>query len=219
VKPGRYVLVAVTDTGTGMTAEVIERAFEPFFTTKEVGRGSGLGLSMVFGFVKQSGGHINIYSEVGHGTTVRMYFPKSDEAAAGSEPAVSERHEAASRNAIILVVEDDADVRAMADQMLSSLGYRVLQAMDGVTALATLEATPEIDLILTDVVLPRGMRGTDVAREARQRRPQIKILYMSGYTENAIIHQGIVDEGVELLSKPFRKAELARRIRKILDGG
>lgn len=120
---------------------------------------------------------------------------------------------------MVLVVEDDPDVRAMADQMLASLGYRVLQAEDGPRALALLDNTAGIDLILTDVVLPRGMRGTDIAREAVRRRPGIKILYMSGYTENAIIHQGVVDEGVELLSKPFRKAELARKIRKILEGG
>ena len=218
VRPGRYIMIAVTDTGVGMPHAVLERAFEPFFTTKGVGRGSGLGLSMVYGFVKQSGGNIKIYSEVGHGTTVRMYFPKTDAPADTAAIAADEPQEPPARPTVILVVEDDPDVRTIADQMLSSLGYRVLQAVDGPSALAVLDSTPEIELVLTDVVLPRGMRGTDIAREAKLRRPDIKILYMSGYTENAIIHQGAVDEGVELLSKPFRKAELSRKLRKILEG-
>jgi signal transduction histidine kinase len=216
LKPGNYAVLAVTDTGTGMSPEVQRRVFEPFFTTKEVGKGSGLGLSMVFGFAKQSGGHVKIYSEVGVGTTIKLYLPwasdqeQSDERT--SEPALAtpRGHE------IVLVVEDDEAVRAVATATLRALGYTVHEAGNGPEALSMLDALDEVDLLFTDVVLPKGMNGRQLADEAQRRRPGLKILYTSGYTANAIIHQGRLDPGVQLLNKPYRKSELARRVREAL---
>ncbi|WP_119300277.1 hybrid sensor histidine kinase/response regulator [Dongia deserti] len=217
VMPGRYVMLAVTDTGIGMSKEVAGRALDPFFTTKPVGQGTGLGLSMVYGFVKQSKGHIKIYSEEGHGTTVKLYLP----AATGQEdnrlsPDRSELP-TAKDGEVVLVVEDDTMVLRLAVQLLTRLGYRTVEAYDGPAAIVILEQGGRIDLLFTDVVLPRGMNGTALAAEAKRRRPGLKVLYMSGYTANAIIHHGVLDKGVHLLTKPFRKVELAHKVRQVLD--
>jgi PAS domain S-box-containing protein len=220
VEPGPYVLVAITDTGIGMSEQVIARALEPFFTTKRTGEGSGLGLSMVYGFVKQSGGHLKIYSELDHGTTVRLYLPKADrdtvDLADYREPAALP---VGTGSEVVLVVEDDPMVRALAVRMLSGLGYRTLDAADAPAALAILEDAVHIDLLLTDVVLPRGMSGPQLVSAALVRRPGLKVVYMSGYTRNSIIHNGVLDAGVELLTKPFSKQDLASRVRRRLDGG
>ncbi len=217
VTPGQYVMLAVTDNGTGMPAEIAERAFEPFFTTKDAGQGTGLGLSMIYGFVKQSEGHVKIYSEVGHGTTVKVYLPRSreQEAVVPDEPPVEEQVPGSLET--VLVVEDDADVRELAVNMLQSLGYVPVEATDADSALAALDQRPEIVLLFTDVVLPGGTNGAELAREARKRRPDLRVLYTSGYTDNAIIHKGVLDEDAEIINKPFRKAALARKIRGILD--
>lgn len=219
VTPGQYVMLAVTDDGTGMPAEIAERAFEPFFTTKDAGHGTGLGLSMIYGFVKQSEGHVKIYSEVGHGTTVRVYLPRSreQESVVLDEPPVEEKEPGSLET--ILVVEDDADVRQLAVNMLQSLGYVAVEAVDADSALTALDQRPEIVLLFTDVVLPGGTNGAELARAARQRYPDLKVLYTSGYTDNAIIHKGVLDEDAEMINKPFRKAALARKIRSILDRG
>jgi PAS domain S-box-containing protein len=215
VAPGQYVLICVTDTGTGMGREVIERAFEPFYTTKEIGHGTGLGLSQVYGFVKQSGGNVKIYSEVGQGTTIKMYFPRSRSGAEGTEEAVVPNGE--SRTETILVVEDDKDLRSYLTEVLRDLNYRVISSPDPVAALGSLEHLPNrIDLMLTDVVMP-GMNGRELANRARQLRPKLKILYMSGYSRNAVVHNGKVDLDVRLIQKPVSQSELAERIRDLLD--
>ncbi|HEY4135174.1 MAG TPA: ATP-binding protein [Alphaproteobacteria bacterium] len=213
---GQYVMIAVTDTGTGMPPDVVARAFEPFFTTKPVGRGTGLGLSMVYGFAKQSGGHAKIYSELGHGTTVKLYLPRARNGA--SPAAVEEELPAAqeSRNEVILVVEDDALVRSTVDRMLQELGYRVLLASTGEEALPFLEGDAHIDLLFTDVVLPGRLGGKALAEQACALRPGLSVIYSSGYTQNSIIHQGRLDSDVELLSKPYKKQDLARRLRSVL---
>lgn len=218
VAPGQYVMIAVTDTGTGMPQDIIDQVFDPFFTTKEIGKGSGLGLSMVFGFVKQSGGHVTVYSEVGVGTTVKLYLPRSsggEEEPASLPAAPSEVPRG--RGETILVVEDEPSVRTLSVALLSDLGYEILEAADGPAALLILETSPHVDLLFTDVVLPGGMRGPELAAEIMRRRPGIAVLYTSGYTENAIVHHGRLDEGVELLNKPFRREDLARRVRAVLD--
>jgi signal transduction histidine kinase len=220
VTPGRYVLLAVTDTGTGMSREIAERALEPFFTTKPTGQGTGLGLSMVYGFVKQSKGHIKIYSELGHGTTVKLYLPAAAVDAADSRAALEPGEvPMAKEGEVVLVVEDDTMVLRLAVQLLTRLGYQTIEAHDGPEALALLDGAGRIDLLFTDVVLPKGMNGTVLAREILQRRPRTKVLYMSGYTANAIVHHGVLDKGVHLLTKPFRKVELARKVRHVLDEG
>jgi two-component system NtrC family sensor kinase len=219
---GQYVMLAITDSGAGMAREVIERAFEPFFTTKPPGMGTGLGLSMVYGFIKQSGGHVKIYSEIGEGTTIKLYFPRltdqrdlpdwsADERVAGRPISPARRGE------IILLVEDDEEVRKFATDVLNEHGYDVRPASDGSSALAQLDAEPNISLLFTDVVLPGGMNGRQLADEAQRRRPGLKVLYATGYTRNAIIHQGRLDAEVELLSKPFTAEALARKVRQILD--
>jgi signal transduction histidine kinase len=220
VLPGAYVMLAVTDTGTGMSKEVVEHALEPFFTTKPTGQGTGLGLSMVYGFVKQSRGHIKIYSEEGHGTSVKLYLPVAGTDEADSQIAIDQGEvPMAKQGEVVLVVEDDPMVLRLAIQLLTRLGYRTIEAQDGPEALAPLDRAGRIDLLFTDVVLPKGMNGTMLAREAQQRRPGLKVLYMSGYTANAIIHHGVLDKGVNLISKPFRKVELARKLRQVLDEG
>jgi signal transduction histidine kinase/DNA-binding response OmpR family regulator len=218
VAPGQYVLVAVSDTGSGMSKEVMGRAFEPFFTTKGIGQGTGLGLSQVYGFVKQSGGHVKLYSEPGHGTTVKLYLPGLD-AAAKAEPIADEAEPVAagSRSEVILLVEDDPDVRAHSLEMLRELGYRVLAAADGESALAQLAAAGPIDLLFTDVGLPGRMNGKQLADEARRRRPGLRVLFTTGYARNAIVHHGRLDPGVELLAKPFAFAALADKLRQVLD--
>ena len=213
--PGQYVVVVVTDTGHGMTPQTVARAFEPFFTTKEIGKGSGLGLSMVFGFVKQSGGHVRIYSEPGLGTAVKLYFPRADAPVAAMPEPVRPR--LVGGDETILVVEDEPMVREHVVLQLKALGYSVIDAGTGPDALGALAGTGSIDLLFTDIVMPGGMSGPHLAEIARRDRPALKVLYTSGYTETSILHQGRLDPGVELLTKPYRRDTLACRVRKVLD--
>lgn len=215
LKPGPYVMIAVSDTGEGIPAAIRDRVFEPFFTTKEVGRGTGLGLSMVYGFAKQSGGHIKIYSEEGHGTAVKLYLPRmSERVPQMDEPVATPAMPRG--NETILVVEDDALVRRYVTAQLESLGYATIAAADGAAALALVDRGITFDLLFTDVIMPGGMNGRQLADAVRQRRPDVNVLYTSGYTENAIVHHGRLDPGVALLNKPYRKSDLARKIREVL---
>jgi signal transduction histidine kinase len=215
VSTGQYVMLAVTDTGAGMSAEVMANAFEPFFTTKPAGAGTGLGLSQVHGFVKQSGGHVKLYSEPGHGTTVKLYFPRLTSDApvlADSEPAPPSRNGVAFT---VLVVEDEAGVRAFVSEALQELGHCVLQAENANAALALLAAHPEVDLLLTDVVMPE-INGRQLVERARETRPDLAVLYMTGYTRNAIVHNGVLDAGTHLLTKPFTLVQLEEELREVL---
>ena len=214
VSAGQYVMLAVTDTGTGMSPDVMEQAFDPFFSTKREGEGTGLGLSMAYGFVKQSGGHIRLYSEVEEGTTVRVYLPRSTGTAV--EPARSKASGLKHGNETILVVEDDAKVRETVVDLLSGLGYAVLKANNAEQALAVIESGVHIDLLFTDVVMPGSVRSTEMVRRAVQTLPALKVLYTSGYTQNAIVHGGRLDPGVELLSKPYSRQQLAFKLRHVL---
>ncbi len=215
VRPGHYVMLAVSDTGTGMPANIRDRIFEPFFTTKETGKGTGLGLSMVYGFVKQSDGHIKVYSEEGQGTSVKLYLPRAAEGASRSEPPPS--NEASGGSETILVVEDDAFVRNYVNTQLVQLGYRAILAANGPEALAELEKGIVFDLLLTDVIMPGGVNGRQLADAVRLLRPSTRVLFTSGYTEDAIIHHGRLDPGVLLLPKPYRRSDLARMIRLALE--
>jgi nitrogen-specific signal transduction histidine kinase len=214
--PGAYVTVSVSDTGTGMAPEIVARVFEPFFTTKEVGKGSGLGLSMVYGFAKQSGGHARVYSEPGHGTVVRIYLPR---ARTGQEPpaAVGATTAAPSGHEHILVVEDDALVRAHVCGLIRGLGYRVTAAAAGPEALARLQEADDIQLLLTDMVMPGGMNGAELAEAAMAVRPGLKVLLTSGYTEQFLQQGGRIERGVTLLSKPYHRHELATKLRRVLE--
>jgi CheY-like chemotaxis protein len=214
VTTGQYVVLAVTDTGSGMTPEVIQQAFEPFFSTKPEGKGTGLGLSMVYGLVKQSGGHVKIYSEVGEGTTVKLYLPRSFQ----SEDRITNDENAAAigGSETILVAEDDEGVRATVVEMLTDLGYHVLKARDAQSALTVIESGAHIDLLFTDVVMPGTLKSPELARMTRERLPNIAVLFTSGYTENSIVHGGRLDPGLELLSKPYTREVLARKIRHVL---
>jgi two-component system NtrC family sensor kinase len=222
ISPGQFVMVAVSDSGCGMSVDVMNRAFEPFFTTKPTGVGTGLGLSQVYGFAKQSGGHIRIYSEVGQGTTVKLYFPRLT--GRPEMPVWSAREAATPQSGSIdgsetvLVVEDDPQVNRLAVEALEERGYTVLSAPDGPSALRLVEETPHIDFLLTDVVLPGGMNGRQLSEEVLRRRRGIKLLFVTGYTRNAIIHHGRLDPDVDLLTKPFTAEALTRKIRQILDG-
>ncbi|HEY1382898.1 MAG TPA: PAS domain S-box protein [Dongiaceae bacterium] len=218
VMPGDYVMMAVTDTGSGMSAEVLAHVFEPFFTTKDVGKGTGLGLSMIYGFAKQSGGHAKIYSEVGHGTTVRLYLPRLASTVAVASPAAPAPTGGKGGGETILVVEDNPDVRRLVLRQLRDLGYTVIEAANGPQALKILEDGAAIDLLFTDVVMPGGMTGRQLAEAAKSRRPNLKTLFTSGYTEDSILRLGKLDPGVRLLSKPYRKHELATRVREAFDG-
>lgn len=215
VTPGQYILIAVSDTGCGIRPENLERVFDPFFTTKEVGKGTGLGLSMVYGFAKQSHGHVKIYSEPGHGTSVKLYLPKADQE---SEPSDQEATLIADLQGseFILLVEDNASVREFAKAQLLYLGYRVEEAANGKDALAVLREHKDIALLFTDVVMPGGLNGNELALEARKLYPSLKVLFCSGYAENAIFHMGLMDKDVQLLNKPYSRLQLARRIRGIL---
>lgn len=215
VVPGSYVMIAVTDTGSGIPREILDRIFEPFFTTKPQGKGTGLGLSMVYGLVKQSNGHINVYSEVGEGTTVRIYLPRTrlEEA---PKPAI-EMGPVSGGTETVLVVEDDDDVRATVVELLSELGYRVLRARDASSGLAIVESGVPVDLLFTDVVMPGPLQSRDMAARAKALFPGLAVLFTSGYTENSIVHDGRLDETVALLSKPYTREELARRVRSLLD--
>lgn len=216
VSPGQYVLVAVSDTGMGMDAATMSQVFEPFFTTKEVGKGTGLGLSQVYGFVRQSGGHIRIYSEVGLGTTIKIYLPRLVGGAVGAERVVDSSFSAGGSETILLV-EDHEDLRAYTAGVLHELGYKVLDAASGRAALELLQAHNDVTLLFTDVVMPDGLNGRQLAEEALRRRPGIKVLYTTGYTRNAIVHNGRLDPGVNLISKPFTYRELAQKVRRLLD--
>ncbi len=221
VTAGQYVLISVTDTGTGMPPEIIERVFEPFYTTKGVGRGTGLGLSQVFGFIKQSNGHVKIYSEIGQGTTVKLYLPRAARdavvASNGSGAAtIVDMLPHAQGEEIILVVEDDERVRHTSVDALRELGYTVVQASDAKQALAVIEVQPKIDLVFTDVVMP-DMNGRQLVEEIGKRWPGLRILYTTGYTRNAIVHNGMLDAGVSLLPKPFTIEQLALKVRQVMD--
>jgi PAS domain S-box-containing protein len=217
VVPGQYTMVAVTDSGSGMTPDVLAKAFDPFFTTKDVGHGTGLGLSQVYGFAKQSGGHVKIYSEIGEGTTVKLYFPRVHAAVSQDETEVVEVVARGSANETILVVEDDTDVRGYSCDILRELGYNILEAGNGEAALKLLDAHPHIKLLFTDVGLPGGMNGRQLADEARRRRPPLRVLFTTGYARNAIVHDGRLDPGVELITKPYAQAALSARLRDMLD--
>jgi CheY-like chemotaxis protein len=214
ISPGQYLLIALSDTGIGMPPEIVARAFDPFFTTKPVGQGSGLGLSMVYGFVRQSGGHIKIYSEPGRGTSVKLYFKRShDEMAPRSEP----------RQAVplvgketILVVEDDETLRTTVTATLKELGYTVLDAPNGAAALILLESSNRVDLLFTDAVMPGPVSSGSLVKAAQELQPAVKILFTSGYTQNAIIHHGRLEPGIAFLGKPYRKAQLAQKVRELL---
>lgn len=215
ILPGQYILVAITDSGAGMSAETIDRAFEPFFTTKEAGKGTGLGLSQVYGFMKQSGGHVKIYSEPGEGTTIKLYLPRRE----GNELVISGDDDLNSERGggeTILIVEDDDGVRQYASEILRDLNYQVIEAKDSATALRLLDADKKFDLLLTDVVLP-GKNGRELANEVERRRPGTKIIFMTGYSRNAIVHHGRLDPGIELIPKPLTERVLARKIRQVLD--
>ena len=219
VSAGQYVLISMSDDGIGMSPEVIERAFDPFYTTKGVGRGTGLGLSQVYGFVKQSGGHIKIYSEVGLGTSLKIYLPRWT-AEAGAEPASAGIPAATLRarnHEIILLVEDDEKVRHVTVDALRELGYTVVQASSGEAALEQFRIQPRIDLLLTDIVMP-GMTGRGLADRVHAEQPDLKVLYMTGYTRNAVVHNGVLDAGVAFLQKPFTVDQLASKVRQVLDG-
>jgi PAS domain S-box-containing protein len=217
VLPGQYVLLAVTDTGVGMTPEVRAKAFDPFFTTKDIGQGTGLGLSQVYGFVKQSRGHVKIYSEIGEGTTVKLYLPRHHSEVDAQEEAPMLGITRGRRSETVLVVEDDADVRTYSTESLRELGYTVLEASHARAALQILDANPDTAVIFTDIGLPGGMNGRQLAEEAHKRHPTIKVLFTTGYARNAIVHDGRLDPGVELLTKPFTQAALGAKLRDIID--
>ncbi len=214
VRPGQYVMVAVTDTGTGIPPEILEHVLEPFFTTKSDGKGSGLGLSMVYGFLKQSGGHLKIYSEPGHGTTMRLYMPRTMQVEDSLTDLSSYPVKGGSET--VLVVEDDDGVRDTSVALLADLGYRVLKAQDAQSAFAIVNSGVHVDLLFTDVVMPGPMRSTELARKAKALFPHMAVLFTSGYTENSIVHGGKLDAGVELLSKPYTREALARKVRHVL---
>jgi len=216
VPAGQYVLIAVTDTGAGMPPEVIAKAFDPFFSTKPMGQGTGLGLSQVYGFVKQSGGHVKIYSELGQGTTVKIYLPRFT-GAVESEPVPSATpHMHGNAGEIILVVEDEESVRRLTVETLRDLGYTVHHADSAAAALRVLDENPATSLLFTDIVMP-DINGRKLADEALRRYPALKVLYTTGYTRNAIVHNGVLDHGVHLISKPFTIDQVAAKLREVLD--
>jgi CheY-like chemotaxis protein len=213
-QPGHYVMIAVSDTGGGIPESILDKVFEPFFSTKAVGKGTGLGLSMVYGFVRQSNGYIKIYSEEGHGTTIKIYLPRSGAQPLQPQAASGAVTEGGSET--VLIVEDDPLVLNYVTTQLENLGYRTLQAGNAAEAIAIAEGGAAFDLLFTDVIMTGAMNGRQLADEMARRRPGIKILFTSGYTENAIVHHGRLDPGVLLLAKPYRNSELARMIRRAL---
>lgn len=217
VAAGQYVLLAVTDTGSGMDADTASKVFEPFFTTKAVGKGTGLGLSQVYGFVRQSGGHIRLYSEPGMGTSVKIYLPRLLGGVLEAEKTTSDAGVADGGSETILLVEDHEDLRSYSSGVLRELGYKVLEAANGRIALDLLQANHDIALLFTDVVLPEGLDGRELANEAARRRPGLKVLFTTGYSRNAIVHNGRLDADVNLIGKPFTFRELALRVRRLLD--
>lgn len=216
VTPGDYVMIAVSDTGGGMAPEVLEKVFEPFFTTKGVGRGSGLGLSMVYGFVMQSKGHVTIYSEVGHGTTIKLYMPRSRESV-NQDDTRDETTEFTPGSERILVVEDNEGVREIPAGILRNQGYQVVEAEDGEEAIRHLQDGPPFDLLFTDIALPGGMNGVQIAEQAKRIQPDIKVLFTTGYAENAVARNGKLDPGITLVNKPYRRTELLEKVRAMLD--
>jgi signal transduction histidine kinase len=217
VRPGQYVMLAVSDTGSGMTPDVAAKAFEPFFTTKDVGKGSGLGLSQLYGFIKQSEGHAKIYSEPGEGTTITLYLPRLAGAGADEAAGIASALPQGRGDLQVLVVEDDEDVRAHAVAMLTELGYAVIEAADANAALRLLDAHPRVRLLFTDVGLPGGRNGRELADEARRARPGLPVLFTTGYARNAIVHHGRLDPGVDLITKPFTFAALANKVHAMLE--
>jgi CheY-like chemotaxis protein len=219
VKPGQYVCICVTDTGTGMDAGTIAKAFEPFFTTKPIGQGTGLGLSMIYGFAQQSEGYAKIYSEVGQGTTFKFYLPRHRGAADEDEPLpqLTEAHQAEDGE-VVLVVEDEVVVRGLIVEELKELGYRAIEAVDGPKGLEVLQSRRRIDLLITDIGLP-GLNGRQLADAARELRPALRVLFMTGYAENAAMASGFLEPGMEMITKPFAMEALATRIRQMLGDG
>lgn len=218
IPAGQYVFIAVSDTGCGMTKEIADKAFDPFFTTKPVGVGTGLGLSQVFGFVRQSGGHVKVYSEIGRGTTVKIYlrrFVGADEPLA-SPPRREIKPLGGKPTEVVLVVEDDDRVRLVAVETLRDLDYTVIHAGSAVAALLLLDSSPEISLLFTDIVMPES-NGRKLAEEALARKPDLKVLYTTGYTRNAVVHNGILDAGIDLIGKPYSVEDLGRKVREVLD--
>lgn len=215
---GQYVSICVTDTGVGMTPEVIEKAFDPFFTTKPIGEGTGLGLSMIYGFARQSGGQVRIYSEVGEGTTMCIYLPRHAEDAPPEENVELPLNlDAVGEGEVVLVIDDDPTIRMLVAEVLADLGYAVIEAVDGPGGLKVLESNAKVDLLITDVGLPGGMNGRQVADAARVNRPSLKVLFITGYAENAVIGKGRLDNGMFVITKPFQMDVLARRIREIIE--
>jgi PAS domain S-box-containing protein len=219
LKPGEYVQLSISDTGAGMAPEVRDRAFEPFFTTKEMGRGTGLGLAMVYGFVKQSGGHITIYSEVGHGTTINLYFPRADAGFVAAAPGKVKGQFDPRARETILVVEDDARVRQLTITRLKMIGYQVLEASDGPKALDILRRNGAVDLVFTDLIMPGGLSGREVAIRARELKPGIKVLLTSGYAEELVHGDDLQRERLKVLRKPYQQADLVAALREVLAGG
>jgi CheY-like chemotaxis protein len=218
--PGQYVAICVTDTGQGMPPDVIARAFDPFFTTKPTGKGTGLGLSMIYGFARQSNGQVRIYSEVGNGTTVKIYLPRHlGEARVEDEEYENKELPRAEAGETVLVVDDEPTVRMLVGDTLSELGYRGIEAADASSGLKVLESDVKIDLLITDVGLPGGMNGKEMADEARKHRPDLKVLFITGYAENAAVTNGRLEPGMHVLSKPFPIDKLAARIRSIIEEG
>jgi CheY-like chemotaxis protein len=215
LKPGEYVQLSISDTGTGMPPEVRDRVFEPFFTTKEKGRGTGLGLAMVYGFVKQSGGHVTVESEIGHGTTINLYFPRAD---GGPRSRIANRRNAdsdAQARETVLVVEDDGRVRQLTVKRLKLIGYQVLEAADGPSALEILRRGADVDLLFTDLVMPGGLSGREVAIRARDMKPGIKVLLTSGYAEELVHGDALQRERLKVLRKPYHQAELVVALRDV----
>jgi CheY-like chemotaxis protein len=219
LSPGQYVSVCVTDTGTGMTPDVVARAFDPFFTTKPLGRGTGLGLSMIYGFVRQSGGQVRIYSEVGQGTTMCLYLPRHVGDAADIEPSSrAGSAEYAGHGETVLVVDDEPTVRMLIVDVLEEAGYKAPEAVDGPSGLRILESDDRIELLITDVGLPGGINGRQLADAGRAVRPGLKVLFITGYAENAVIGHGHLDPGMQVLTKPFAVDSLGDKIRRMIDG-
>jgi CheY-like chemotaxis protein len=217
IPPGQYVSICVTDTGVGMPPEVVARAFDPFYTTKPIGQGTGLGLSMVYGFVRQSGGQVRIYTEVGKGTTMCLYLPRY---VGAPEDEVLKDAEAPDQGfgETVLIVDDEAAVRMLVTEVLTENAYRVLEAYDGASAMRIIDSGQHIDLLITDVGLPGNMNGRQIADAARAKLPTLKVLFITGYAENAAIGNGLLGPGMEVLTKPFPMATLAHKVRHMLEG-
>ena len=217
VPVGQYVSVCVTDTGTGMTPEVVAKAFDPFFTTKPLGEGTGLGLSMIYGFARQSGGQIKIYTEVGEGTTMCLYLPRHhEEDPSEEEETYSHQAQPVGDGEVVLVIDDEPTIRMLIAEILAETGYAVIEAPDGPAGLRVLQSNARIDLLITDVGLPGGLNGRQVADAARATRPDLKVLFITGYAENAVIGRGRLEKGMHVLTKPFQMDILADRIREII---